>query len=271
MVIQTQVQWWCSAQGTPWSWAWRPYPGIWLVVAAVASGYWALTRRTPATPAARRRRWLGWVGVLVLWGALDWPLGPLAAGYLASAHAVQFLLLTMAASPLLLLGLEPALAGRPEGAGPWWRILRTVTTPLVGAIVFNVVAAATHVPAVVDGLMVSQGGAFVFDLAWLVAGLVFWWPVIVSVPRRNFPALFKLLYIFLGTIIHSGIAIVMLLAQFPIYGIYQLAPPMRGVPPMMDLQIAGAIMELGGTAIAFSVMTALFFTWVKRSGADDDT
>jgi len=106
----TQVQWWCSAQGTRWSWKWRAYPGIWLVVLGIAAGYWALTRRGPRTPQALRRRWIGWVGVAIVWLALDWPVGPLAAGYLASAHAVQFLVLTMVASPLILLGLEPALA-----------------------------------------------------------------------------------------------------------------------------------------------------------------
>lgn len=266
----TKVQWWCSAQGIRWSWKWRAYPGVWLVVLGIAAGYWALTRRAANTPAARRRHVLGWVGVAVVWLALDWPLGPLAAGYLASAHAVQFLLITMAASPLLLLGLEPGLVARPEPRGAVGLALRVITAPLMAAIVFNVIAATTHVPSVVDALMVSQAGAFALDLAWLVGGLVFWWPVIMSVPRREFPALLKLLYVFLGTLIHSGIAIVMLLAEFPLYSIYQLAPPFRNLPAMMDLQIAGAVMELGGTAIAFSVMTGLFFTWVRRSGAGDE-
>lgn len=266
----TQVQWWCSAQGTRWSWKWRAYPGIWLVVLSIAAGYWALTRHGPRTPQALRRRWIGWVGVAIVWLALDWPVGPLAAGYLASAHAVQFLVLTMVASPLILLGLEPALAARPEPPGRWWRVLRFVTSPIVAAVVFNIIAAATHVPAVVDGLMVSQFGAFVLDIAWLVAGLVFWWPVVMSVPARQFPVLFRILYIFLGTMIHSGIAIVMLLAQFPIYGIYQLAPPMQGMTAMTDLQIAGGIMEIGGTLIAFGVMTGIFFTWVSRTTAGDE-
>ncbi len=263
----TQVQWWCSAQGTRWSWRWRAYPGVWLVVLAIASGYWALTRRSPDTPSARRRRWVGWVGVVIIWLALDWPLGPLAAGYLASAHAVQFLVLTMIASPLLLIGLEPALTARPEPSGIAWRALRVLTTPLLAAIIFNILAAATHVPAVVDALMVSQFGAFVLDIAWLVAGVALWWPVVMSVPKHEFPVLFKILYVFLATMIHSGIAIVMLLADFPIYGIYQLAPPMPGLSAMTDLQVAGGIMEIGGTAIAFGVMTGLFFTWVKRTDA----
>ncbi|HEY5218365.1 MAG TPA: cytochrome c oxidase assembly protein [Gemmatimonadaceae bacterium] len=265
----TGVQWWCSAQGTAWTWRWRPYPGIWLVALGIASSYWALTRRIPDTAKARSRRVIGWIGVLVVWLSLDWPLGPLAAGYLASAHAIQFLVLTMGASPLLLLGLEPGLTSRSEPRGVAWRAWRVLTMPLMAAIVFNVIAAATHVPGVVDGLMVSQFGAFVLDIAWLVAGVVFWWPVLTSVPRHNFPVLFKVLYIFLGTMIHSGIAIVMLLAEFPIYSIYQLAPPMHGLTAMTDLQIAGGIMEIGGTLIAFGVMTALFFTWVQQSGAGE--
>jgi hypothetical protein len=34
------MTWWCSAQGLPWTW--RPYPGVWLLVAAVVGLYvWA--------------------------------------------------------------------------------------------------------------------------------------------------------------------------------------------------------------------------------------
>ncbi len=236
-----------------------------MVALAVALTYWRISRRGPGTPAARRRRMIGWLGVVLVWASLDWPLGPLAAGYLASAHSVQFLLLTMVASPLMLVGLEPGLTARPEPDTVRWRILRVATAPLMAAVIFNVVAAGSHAPAVVDGLMVSQGGSFVVDIAWLIAGVLLWWPVVLSVPKRNFNVLWKILYLFLATLVHSGIAIVLLFADFPIYSIYQLAPPMRALTPMQDLQVAGGIMELGGTVIVFGVMTYLFFTWVKRT------
>ncbi len=265
--MASNVQWWCSAQGIPWTWRWRPYPGIWAVALSVAGTYWRISRRGPKTPAARRRRVIGWVGVLLVWASLDWPLGPLAAGYLASAHAVQFLMLTMVASPLMLIGLEPGLTARPEPNTLRWRVLRVATMPLMAGVIFNVVGAATHVPGVVDGLMVSQGGSFVLDICWLVSGVLLWWPVVLSVPKRNFNVLWKVLYLFLATMVHSGIAAVMLFADFPIYSIYQLAPPMRALTPMQDLQIAGGIMELGGTLITFGVMTGLFLTWVRRTEA----
>lgn len=47
-------------------------------------------------------------GLLVLWAALDWPLGPLGASYLASVHVLQFLLIALVAPPLLLAGLPRA-------------------------------------------------------------------------------------------------------------------------------------------------------------------
>ena len=150
-------------------------------------------------------------------------------------------------------------------------MLRFLTAPLVGAIVFNIIAGGTHVPAVVDGFMVSQWGSFALDLSWLLAGVALWWPVVLSVPKREFPVLFKILYLFLATLVHSGIATVMLFAEFPIYSIYQLAPPMRGFTAMDDLQVAGGIMEIGGLLITFGVMTGLFFTWVNRTTKPDGT
>jgi cytochrome c oxidase assembly factor CtaG len=81
--------------------------------------------------------------------------------------------------------------------------------------------------------------------------------------------LFKILYLFLATLVHSGIATVMLFAEFPIYSIYQLAPPMNGLTSLDDLRVAGGIMEIGGLLITFGVMTGLFFTWANRTTTPD--
>jgi len=96
------MQWWCSAQGIPWSWTWRPYVGVWLLIAALGVAGWLFTRRTGRT---RLQRVSFLTGLLLLWAALDWPIGTLGAGYLASVHMVQFLLIVFYAPPLILLGL----------------------------------------------------------------------------------------------------------------------------------------------------------------------
>ncbi len=168
------MRWWCSAGAGAWTWTPVAYPGVWLVVALVAVVYWRLSRGT-GTP--RGARWAGWLGVAVLDAALDWPVGSLAAGYLASAHALQFLLVVLIAPPLLLIGVRRGVEQRWPRDPSRRRLLSTVLNPLAGAIAFNAIIVATHVPRVNDTLMASQLGAFAIDLAWLIAGLWFWWPL----------------------------------------------------------------------------------------------
>src|SRR5688572_20696553 len=133
------MQWWCAAVGSAWTWQWRAYPGVWAFVLLLAGAYVLLHRRFGAgeDPTLRRsahsvgpRRCYAAAGVLALWIALDWPVGALGAGYLASLHTVQFLLIALIAPPFLLLGVPSAAwaalaarlrsartAGGPAGVG----------------------------------------------------------------------------------------------------------------------------------------------------------
>jgi putative membrane protein len=101
------VSFWCQALKVPWHWQFRAYPGVWLMAGLLAFSYFRAVyrrhRRTGAPVDRRRLMWFcfGWV---VLWLASDWPLATLGAGYLASAHMVQYMLYTLVATPLLLLG-----------------------------------------------------------------------------------------------------------------------------------------------------------------------
>ena len=263
------MQWWCSASAKAWNWSWVAYPGVWLLVGAIAVGYHRALRRSAASA---RDRALGWMGVVTLWIALDWPLGPLAAGYLASVHALQFLLVAMIAPPLLLLGARNGIAAwyraRPDTRGVR-QLLAVLTGPLLAAVLFNLVTITTHVPMVVDRLMVSQLGAFAIDAAWLAGGLVFWYPLVVRAPVRPlFAPGMQMIYLFVGTLFHTGIAIAMLLRDFPMYGVYELAPPMSGLSAIDDIKIAGGIMELAGAAIVFGVLTVVFFRWARAAEAE---
>ena len=93
------MQWWCAALGAPWVWRWRPYPGVWLFIALLGLAYWRLAGRG----ATRGQRLCFGAGLLVLWSALDWPLGALGGGYLASVHMVQFLLIGIALAMFFLI------------------------------------------------------------------------------------------------------------------------------------------------------------------------
>lgn len=265
------MQWWCAATGVAWSWQWRAYPGVWLFVALLLGGY-ALLRRRHAGPAAsdpgRRARletasYL--TGVLALWVALDWPVGTLGAGYLASVHMLQFLLIALVAPPLLLLGIpgpafEP-LERRLPGAA-----LRGITHPVVALVGFTAVVGVTHWPPLVDALMPTQLGNMALDLLWLLAGLVFWWPVVAPVPRRRwlgYPV--KIGMLILATILNTGTFAYLTFSELPLFATYELAPPFPGLTTREDQTLAGLLMKAGGALVLWSAITILFARWYVAS------
>ncbi|MEN8145897.1 MAG: cytochrome c oxidase assembly protein [Gemmatimonadota bacterium] len=258
------MQWWCSAQTAAWAWTWRAYPGVWLIVLAAALAYgWLLRRHAGMSddqPAARR--WVGWAGILCLWVALDWPVGALGAGYLASVHMLQYLLIALLAPALILLGI-PASVWTTRATGLLrGRAARVLFHPLVTLGVFNLVLYYTHIPTVVDGLMPTQLGSFAIDMLWFAAGILFWWPVLVPVPvRPGFSYPMKMGYLFLNTVLGTMPYAFLTFGELPFYGIYELSPPMGAFTARQDQQVAGLLMKVGGGVISWTAITIIFFSW----------
>jgi putative membrane protein/putative copper resistance protein D len=239
-----------------------------MLALAAAYTHWS---RPPASgprafPTSAGRRIGGWIGIVLVWQALDWPGGPLGTGYLASVHAAQFLVLAMVAPPLLLRGLDgDRVRALFERNGPAAKVIRAVTTPLFAMIAFTIVMLATHAADVVDTLMRTQLGAFALDLAWFLSGLAFWWPVVIDVPvREHFGPPMRMLYLFAGTQAHLYLSMWLLLAEYPKYGIYELAPRVTALSALEDQQVAGGLLlTLGGTYV-LAVISVLFFRWFEE-------
>lgn len=258
------MQWWCAAQGIPWTWEWRPYPGVWLFVALLLAGYVALVRRFGASRGERIRYASG---LLTLWVALDWPVGALGAGYLASVHMVQFLLIALVAPPLMLSGVPRAALERLAGSRAF-PLVRAVTLPLVALLLFHTIVVATHWPGLVDALMASQWGSFALDLAWLVGGIVFWWPVVCPVPHRpRFPFGARIGYIVVSTVLMTLPYIFLTFAELPFYATYELAPPVGTLSSRDDQRLAGLIMRIGGGTILWIAAGILFWLWYRAETA----
>lgn len=262
------MRWWCSATDAPWSWTWRPYPGVWLFVALLVAGYLRLRRRAgPARAAWRGRHTAAFAGgALAVWAALDWPIGALGAGYLVSVHTVQYLLLDFVAAPLLLLGVPAEgwahlAAGRRLGPA-----LRFAARPLVALVVYNAAVLGTHVPPVVDGLMRAQVGSFLVDLAWIVGGLALWWPVLAPPAVAQVSPPLKIAYLFASTILPTAPAAFLTFAEYPIYSLYELAPRATGLGAHDDQQIGGLLMKLAADPVIWAAMAVIFFRWSSEEG-----
>lgn len=244
--------------------------GVWALLLLMTVAYVRIARAAPPAERGPRspRTWAFGAGAFCLWAALDWPLGALAAGYLASLHMVQFLLVGVIAPALLLLGLPVSAYLRLRTEPRMHAALRALTHPLIAFVLFNLVVAFTHWPAVVDGLMPSQLGSFAIDALWFAGGTVFWWPVVCPVPERpRFTYPLKIGYLILNTVASTAPFAYLTFSSLPVYATYELAPPIEGITKRADQQLAGILMKIGGGLILWTAITALFVRWYREDEA----
>ncbi len=271
------MTWWCAARDVAWSWTWQAYPGVWLFVLAVAGGFTLLVRRLApvhAPPGGRpvppaQVAWFT-LGLVLLWLSTDWPVGALGAGYLLSVHTAQWILYTLVVPPFLLLGVPawlPLAAPAQSKAG---RLLRILARPFVALLVTDAILLASHLPPVVDGFRRTQWGSFTVDLAWLIGGLVMWWPILApnpSISRVSYP--WKIGYLFLCTLVPIVPAAFLTYADYPVYALYELAPRVYNISAISDQQAAGLLMKAVADPIIWLAMAVVFFRWQRVEEAED--
>src|SRR5690606_20915935 len=180
----------------------------------------------------------------------------------------QFILYTLVAAPLLLLGIPEWMVRRL----PTW-VVATIRffgrKPLVTAVIYNAILLATHAPGTVEVLRRSQIGSFVMDIAWVVAGLRLWLPVISPVPEwRLGPVWGRMLYLFGATALVAVIPASMLtFSSTPVYAIYELAPRVFDLSAREDQQIAGILMKLATIPVVWGTIGVLWLRWTREEAA----
>jgi putative membrane protein len=256
------VEWWPSAVGGPWTWTWRAYPGVWLLLAVLAVSYLLVMRGPGRAEDARRRRAVRFAaGLAVLWLAYDWPLGGLAAGELLTARAGQYLLVTLVVSPLLLLGLPASIAeGRRRD-----RVARVLRHPGLGGLAFASILVVTHLGSVVTGAAASPAGTAAVGLGWLVAALLFWWPLLGPGPdARRLPYLAGLVYLVLPFLLPKAPGLVFAFSTEPLYSPFADASAAWALSPAADQQLAGFLYWIVGSAMVLVALGVLFFRWYRE-------
>lgn len=252
------MRWWCSNDGTNWTWAWRPYAGAWLLVALAVAWIWRVGGWRSEVP--RRRRIALGIGLGILLLGTDWPLSKLGAGYLVSAQMMRQVLIVMIACPLLLFGSPEALGRWLDATPARRRFVRIVTHPFVALVGSVVILVAVSTPVVVDPLITSQWGSFVLDAAWMTAGFMMWLPVQPPrplAPRMSGPA--AVVYLIGVSIAPLPVAFFMTWSDTPIYSAYELAP--RVFPrfdAQSDQELAAAIFQVVGGLVIWAQIAARF-------------
>jgi putative membrane protein len=151
------------------------------------------------------------------------------------------------------------------------RTLAAVTTWPIALLLFNAVLFGTHLPIVVDTLKVSQLGSFAVDVAHLGAALIWWWPAMQRVPADNaIEEPLRAFYLFASSVLMFVPAAFLTFSPLPLYGLYELAPPLwLGFDPTVDQQTAGIIMNIGGGLVLWAIIATLFLRWAAEKQEED--
>ena len=258
-----------GAVGIP---AWEPQPDVWLLIAALAAGYWIAVVRVgprfavPGRPIVTRLQVTCWsLGVLATWLVADWPVHVVAERMNYSVHMVQHLTFAMIAAPLLLLGTPGWLARwilRPSSG--LFRVVRSLSRFLPALLVFNLVLVVTHWPALVNESLVSAPLHFVLHTVLFVSSLIVWMPVLSplpEIPRLSTPL--RGIYLFSQSVVPTIPASFLTFGAYPLYKFYEGVPHLWGLSTLEDQQVAGLIMKIGAGMLLWALITVFFFRWAR--------
>jgi len=243
-----------------------------LAIAAVLEGayLWAILRLGPSSvppgepPASRRQvTWFS-CGVLTLLVASSWPLHDLAERFLLSVHMVQHTLISLAAPPMLLMGMPAWLLRRLISPRAIRAAVAQLTRPFIALVLFNTVIVVTHWPLLLNGMLRHHPWHFVGHLALFGSAACMWWAVISPLPEMptlSYPG--RMLYLFLQSIVPTVPASFLTFGSKPLYAFYTTVPRIWGWSALTDQTIAGLIMKLVGGAILWAGIAVIFFKWYR--------
>ena len=217
-----------------------------------------------------RRIVLFTVGLWSIFFALYSPLDPLSDYYLFSAHMIQHLFLVLVGPPLMLLG-TPGWMLRPILQLPGvYPVAKVLTFPVLAALLFNVVFAIWHVPAVYEAGLNSITVHIIQHLTFIATGVIMWWPVLSpmkELPRLPYGA--QVLYMFILSIPPAIVGALITFADGTLYETYAQAPEIWGISTAADQQIGGVIMKLPGFLIFVTAAGIIFFNWAAKEEEKD--
>ena len=269
-----------SVPGTDtWSWL-RAWPGDPLTLAlllAAASLYAAglLRLRRAGTPFPARWTAAYWCGLAVLAIALLSPVDTYADASF-SVHMTQPLLLTFVAPPLLALGAPITLALRassPTTGRRIGRVLRSplariLSNPIVGWSLFVGVPFAIHLSPLFDASLRSSPVHALEHALWIVAALVYWWPIVGRDPNPHpvtYPV--RMLSLFLAMPLMSFLALALYQGTTPLYPSYAALPAPWGPRALTEQRWAALQMWLAGN---LALMIAILVVAVAWKRAEDE-
>ena len=253
---------------------WRPDP-LWIGLILTIGWLYLRAARSPAAtePRVPHRRWQTRAFVAGLVVLAVGTLSPIVhyGNQVLSVNFFGFLLVTMVAPPLLLLGSPLTLAFRVSGPAARRRLrwlyrstlLRWMTFPITSWLVF---AVATYLWQFSGLTGLAARNAVVRDvqlLSLLVISVLFWMPAMCTDPVRwRIPFPLRGLYIFVEMTHKALFGAMFLATSRPFHGYFARHAPAWAPDPLLDQRLAILVLWLGGNLIFVVVLVGIIVRWM---------
>ena len=192
-------------------------------------------------------------GLVSVWAVVASPLAALDHQSLTT-HVVKHLLLMTVAAPLILAGAPvfPLVCGLPKlfiknhrslaRVPPRW-LEPCLRYPVWCWLAGTAAVIGWHLPVAFQLGMRSHGMHVLEDVSFLVAGLLFWFPIVQSAPSTaRLPRWSMALYLFLATLPCDILSAFLVFCNRLVYPFYLSRPHLFSMPPLEDQECAGALM-----------------------------
>jgi putative membrane protein len=214
-------------------------------------------------PAREARRFF--IALLLFYFAVGSPLDQAGERFLFTAHMVQHHIMIYPAALLFLLGLPGWLVAPVAGHAALVRIGHFLTRPLICGTIFALTYSVWHVPVLYDWALQDKTVHIIEHLLIFTAGLFLWWPF--ASPAAAWPAAGKgaqMLYIFFVTVAMTPAFAFIVFSNSVLYPTYEFAPRITTLTPMDDQVLGGALMKIGGMAVALTAFAWSFLSWSRE-------
>jgi putative membrane protein len=182
-------------------------------------------------------------GLVSAWAAVASPLATLDHQSL-TIHMMKHLLLMTVAAPLILAG-APAFplvcglqklfirSGRPLASLPGRWLENYLRHPVWCWLAGTAAVIGWHLPIAFQSGMRSHGMHILEDVSFLVAGLLFWWPIVQFSPSTaRSPRWSMALYLFLATLPCDTLSAFLVFCNRLVLPLLPVHPsPVQSVPP----------------------------------------
>jgi putative membrane protein len=191
-------------------------------------------------------------GLFSVWTAVASPLATLDHQSL-TIHMMKHLLLMTVAAPLVLAGAPtfPLLYRFPKlfmkshppfASLPARWLERHLMHPVLCWLAGTAAVIGWHLPIAFQLGMRSRWVHSLEDASFLVAGFLFWWPIVQFPSATRSQWWSPVLYLFLATLPCDILSAFLVFCNRPVYPFYLSVPQLFRLSPLADQECAGALM-----------------------------